>query len=231
MTWSKNQGSDLSTWPLHRAGLLESTGVGRLSLEGPAGPAPAHGGQCPWGEDTSPWGWHTYPTALVPRMLTVWGTKSPFPEDTSVSWVGLPPASSSQAICTKVISASWPFSNGPDGRRGTPGSPSPHGTGSHQKPRGQGLNLSPEVLWAEGTRHWRAQRKKFPGGRTHSAQSSIWVSVSSTRPLCQGSRGSKCPDQPLIPRELGDRTQDRGLLKAPKGGGCPPPRVMGQPEG
>lgn len=97
--------------------------MGRLSPEGPADPAPAHGGQCPWGEDTSPWGWHTHPTVLVPRTLTVWGTKPPFPEDTSVSWVGLPPAPSSQAICTKVISASWTFSNGPDGRTGTPGSP------------------------------------------------------------------------------------------------------------
>lgn len=135
-------------------------------------------GACAPGEKTQAQGAGTpTPQDLVPGTLTVWGTRSPFPEDNSVSWVGLPPASSSQAIYTKVISASWPFSNGPDRRRGTSGSPKtprsrqPPGasrTRAESQPRGpvgtgdQAL-AGPEEQrfpWAGHTRHRGASRSE-----------------------------------------------------------------------
>lgn len=135
-------------------------------------------GACAPGEKTQAQGAGTpTPQHLVPGTLTVWGTRSPFPEDTSVSWGGLLPTSSSQAICTKVISASWPFSNGPDRRRGTPGSPKtpwsrqPAGgsrTRAESQPRGR-VGTGDQALagpeeqrfsWAGRTRHRGASRSE-----------------------------------------------------------------------
>lgn len=92
----------------------------------PQAPRPGWPCTCPQGpvppgeKETSKEGGHILP---VLRMLPVLGIRSPFQEVASVNWVTLPRASSSQAICTKVISTSWPSAVARMGGGGAPEAP------------------------------------------------------------------------------------------------------------